>query len=430
MIVADLVPTNTAMPGDKRKRYGFRVKMDESDPDNRVEYILDAVGMTPAHMNFGTGSGDDADGSFDYGSWKDVWFVRDNYPVMLKFDGTEDYRLKPDDYSKKANDTSESDVSKKEYQGNAMAAIPLCWVKRYQEDGYQYVIICEEQYDAGYKAYAHTRPDGTIAPVVYHAMFEGSFPNGSGEGEPKLRSIAGYDVYPENLKNATAEVTAAQLNNKEAGIWNVQTWALWSLLGDLLTLMSKSMNSQAKFGNGVTSGGNSNENGNHYGFVHCGSLNTKGQFYGKGNSDTTTAVKVFHIENLWGNRWNRIAGLLYINGIYRVKMTPEGKGYNLTGNGYVPAHEGIPTPASESGWQHETFESDFGRFPVSVNSSASETTFETDYFWWNNANIRVPLVGGSCCDGAKCGARCLACSNVASLSFWSVGATLSCTSPS
>ncbi|MER8322359.1 hypothetical protein ABS243_19475, partial [Acinetobacter baumannii] len=61
--------------GQRPKRYGYRVKMDEPDTSARVEYIYDAVGMTPAYMDF-------AAGSFNYGSWKNVWFVRDNYPCM------------------------------------------------------------------------------------------------------------------------------------------------------------------------------------------------------------------------------------------------------------------------------------------------------------------------------------------------------------
>ena len=70
------------LQGQRPKRYGFRVKIAEPDPEARVEYIYDAVGMTPAAMNF-------SGGVFNVGSWADVWFVRDNYPAMVKYDGTE-----------------------------------------------------------------------------------------------------------------------------------------------------------------------------------------------------------------------------------------------------------------------------------------------------------------------------------------------------
>ena len=59
------------------KRYGMRINRLDSNPATRVTYILDAVGMTPAGMNF-------SGGGFDYGDWGEVWFVKNNRPVMLK----------------------------------------------------------------------------------------------------------------------------------------------------------------------------------------------------------------------------------------------------------------------------------------------------------------------------------------------------------
>lgn len=53
----------------KPKRYGMRINLLDSNPATRVKYLYDAVGMTPAGMNF-------AGGGFDYGDWGDIWFVR------------------------------------------------------------------------------------------------------------------------------------------------------------------------------------------------------------------------------------------------------------------------------------------------------------------------------------------------------------------
>ena len=44
----------------KPKRYGMRINLLDSNPATRVKYLYDAVGMTPAGMNF-------AGGGFDYG---------------------------------------------------------------------------------------------------------------------------------------------------------------------------------------------------------------------------------------------------------------------------------------------------------------------------------------------------------------------------
>ena len=39
----------------KPKRYGMRINLLDSNPATRVKYLYDAVGMTPAGMNFAGG---------------------------------------------------------------------------------------------------------------------------------------------------------------------------------------------------------------------------------------------------------------------------------------------------------------------------------------------------------------------------------------
>ena len=392
--------------GQRPKRYGYRVKISEPDPYSRVEYLFDAVGMTPAHMNYDRQE-------FDYGDWKDIWFVRDNYPCMVRPDGSEDYRLDPNDYTKRADGGGASGVTDTAQTSNAMAAIPLVWVKRYQEAGYQYVIFCEQQFDEGYKAYAHTRPDGTISKVAYHAMFKGSLVDG------KLRSIAGQK--PQGFSNATQELSYAKANGAK---WTIETWSLYSLIADLLTLISKTTASQAAFGQGHTEGGGSEAN-----FLDCGTLKDRGQFFGY--SDTAHAMKVFHIENFWGERRDRLVGLIYTNGAFRAKMTPEGAGYNFTGDGYTAIGKGIigQTENVGTGWQRDTEQTEYGRFPVGP-LTGSDATFETDYLIFNNANVTVACIGGARIGGSQCGARWLSVSDPAFSAMWGLGASLSLEDPS
>lgn len=391
------------LKGQRPKRYGFRIKITEPDPTARVEYLYDAVGMTPAAMNFTTGG-------FNYGSWKDIWFLRDNYPCMVNYDGTEAYKLNPDNYTLKASDGTASDVSNTAYGGNAMAAIPLCWVKRYEEDGYQYVIICETQYDEGYKAFAHTLSDGTIGKL-YMPMFKGSLI------ESKLRSISGQR--PQNTTTAEAERTAAKANG---AAWDIREWASWQLIGDLLVLISKSCNSQAAFGQGNTTSGSAAQY-----ILDTGTLNDKGQFFGY--SDTTHQVKVMHMEGMWGDRWDRIVGLMFSGGVFRAKMTPEGAGYNFTGAGYAAVDAGVTAGASGNGWQRETKQTEFGRLPIAP-FTGSEATFETDYFWWNSGIVAAAVVGGYCDSGAYCGCRSLCVDNPPSRAYWAFGASPSLKVPS
>ncbi len=399
--------------GQRPKRYGYRIKMDEPDTSARVEYIYDAVGMTPAYMDF-------AAGKFNYGSWKNVWFVRDNYPCMVKSSGVEDYQLDPDDYTKRADDPSAStDVASTSYDGNAMAAIPLVWVKRWQEDGYQYVSFCETQYDEGYKAYAHTRPDGSIAAKAYHACFKGSLVNG------KLRSIS--NQWPEYSTTAQQELDYAKANGSE---WNIRTWSLHELIADLLTLISKNMNAQAAFGTGCTTT-YVEDASQHYGMRICGSYATKGQFYGLGSSNTTGQVKVFHIEGFWGDRWDRLAGLIYESGVWKAQMTGEDGGYNLTGAGYTAVCHGVPHSGTDSfgGWQKEVKQTEFGRFPVG-ELTGGDQSYEADYHWANNHIVAICLAGADCANGFSCGPRCLGAGLAAGGAWWDLGASLSLVGPS
>ena len=385
--------------GQVPKRYGFRVKESESDPAARVEYLYDAVGLTPAHMNY---SGN----AFDYGSMADLWFVRDNKPYMVKSDGSVDYQLDPNDYTKKAVGGAASDVANTSYDGNAMSGIPTVWVKRWHENGYRYVVFCETQYDEGYKAYAHTRPDGTIAPLAFGPMFEGS------NVSSKLRSLSGQ--HPFSGQNANTELSYAQANGSD---WTILTWAFWQLMMDLLTFLGKSCDHQGVFGQGHSTGGSSATD------LHdTGVLNDKGQFYGY--NTTTGDVKVFHMENvLWGDRWERIVGLLQDHGVYKVKMTPEDGGYNFTGAGF----ESIMRTVASGGWMKKGQETEWGLFPT--DAGGTEGYYDACYHYINTGVLSVPFVGGFCAYGSDCG-RYLAVDAAVSHTAWTFGASLFLQNPS
>lgn len=394
------------------KRYGVKINKNDSNPATRITYLYDAVGMTPAKMDF-------ANGTFDYGDWADIWFVKDNYPCMLKYDGTEDYKLNPNDYSLKADGT-ESDVANEDYAGNAMSAIPLVWISQYEFGGYEYIILCNVRYDESYHAYAHTRANGTIMNVKYISMFPGWYDG------VRLRSLSGKQ--PMAAKTASQEISFASANNQDgADIWRTRSWADRNLINCLLTVIGKSDGSQAVFGQGRTSGYVEDASVDPYhGVQVTGTLNDKGQFFGY--STTTQDVTVFHIEGWWGNIWDRIVGCISDAGKIKVKMTPP---YNLTGAGYIDT--GIVwTTNSEnhatSGYTKSTKMEHFGRIPTALGGSSS--TYLCDYFWINTDGVRVALCGGACSYGALCGAWCLYLYHAASHTTWTIGAALSCEQPS
>jgi hypothetical protein len=375
------------------KHYGFRIDQNNSDSDTCVEYLYDAIGMTPAHMDF-------TNDVFDYGSWQDAWFIKDAYPVALRFDGTEDYKLDPNDYAKKLDGTP-SDIYDSTYQGNFMMAFPRVWFKRYEVGTYNYIEVSNIQLDDDFKAYAHTDKDGALKDYIYLPLFKGAIVN------EKLRSIAG--VTPSGFTTAQQEITATSACGEGWQIWD---WLSREMICDLLVLISKSIDSQAKFGKGEESGYDASDTQT-YGKLTTGSLADKGMFFGYSNS--ISEVKVFGIEGFWGNRWDRVLGLLLVDGVWQTKVSPP---YNLTGSGYT-VHGDFILP--NSGYLKTTQSSEVGSIPKSTDGAAS--TYYADYFYQSASGIRVSLCGGACSSGSLCGSRCSNVNVTAPASAWNIGAS-------
>ena len=378
---------------EKPKRYGMRINRLDSNPSTRVTYLFDAVGMTPAGMNF-------SGGGCDYGDWGDIWFVKNNRPVMVRTDGTVDYELNHENHALKLDGTP-SDIANTSYGGNAMSEIPLIWVKRWSKNNYDFVVFCETQYDDTYKAYAHTDADGNILPVTYFPMYEGAVINN------RLRSLSGQT--PTTSMTDEQETTAAKQNGER---WDKQSYSEINLMYEMCTLISRSTNSQGKFGAGCSTADN---------FLKTGTLNGKGQFFG--STGTTAAVKMFYCENFFGNYWKRLRGLLLINGIYYVKAVPP---FNVTGEGYI--NTGMTVTGTSGGYiSRMEMAADVGRIPTVV--SGSETTYECDGCWFNATDIRVALFGGCRSYGSRCGLSFWYVSNLASDASTSIVASLSCKPP-
>ena len=357
--------------------YGFRITKAEPNPSTRVEYLHDAIGLTPASMNFGTGN-------FDYGGWQQ--FCEDiNRPVMLNYDGEVVYELDRADQTLKA-DGSASDVANASFAGNAMAEFKKLYVHRYEDATHEYVLISPLQINENYKALAHTDASGNEKNAFYYAMYEGTFT------DPRMRSIASGTPFVS--QTATTEITRAVANG--SGWWTI-TKSQWDLVNDLMTLISKSTDSQASFGNG-NSGGAS--------YLNAGTLVSSPQF--KGFSTNSQAVKAFYIENMWGNYWQRMAGLLLsIPGKVLTKMvppypTPSGDTVDLTG--FIDT-DVTPTGTSGGYLKDAKFSNDSGFIPVST-TGGSATTFHACGLWYTaGTTVKYAFVGGNRDGAARCGGR-------------------------
>jgi len=375
------------------KRYGFRRAKANSDPTARIEYLFDAVGLTPAAMNFGTGV-------FGYGSWQT--FVEDvSRPVMLKLDGTVDYELSRSDFTKKSDGITASDVSNTAYVGNAMIEFKKYkWVKRYEDATYEYVIFADGQYDDTYNAYAHTNALGTVKPAFYWGAFKGV------NVSSKLKSFADQTIMVSQTRNTEAAYAAAN----GGGYYTIYKSG-WDYICDLLTLIGKSDSAQSVFGGGRNGSASA---------LATGTLKAQPMF--KGYSDNTSDVKVFGIEGFWDNIWEGMAGLVF-NGNIRTKMVPA---YNFDGAGYTET--GIVPSGTSGGYISSAGVNDVSGFVPKV-ASGSASTYYCDGLWYNNAQVDYAVVGGLWTDGLLDGPRSVDLGDLASLTYVALGSRLSYINP-
>ena len=397
-IVESIKALGLRINADKRV-YGFHIDSADSNPSTRVRYLLDAVGMTPAKMNFTAGT-------FDYGSWADAFFMP--RPCMLKYDGTVDYYLNENDYTKKADGT-ESDIASADYGGNAMMewgdGTNLIWWKIVPDKGNNKsasIYIANYKADDDFVCYNHIDKDGNVKAHFYTAIY-----NGSLDSSNRLRSISGQTVM--KIKTATQEMSYANANGSG---WDIETYVDRMLISFLLILISRSTNSQACFGDGMSQNAWQETL-----LLQTGTMNTKGLFWGE--STGKLGVKVFGMENFWGNQWRRTAGLMLANGITKAKLTPP---YNTDGSGYKTISSVAPSGTSGGYIKDIIFTKD--GFAPSV-ASGSESTYYCDGLWYNNEITSFALFGGTLNDGRSCGSLYVGLDGAPSSAGWYIGASSS-----
>lgn len=421
----ELAKTDTLLVFEKKPItvYGFHINSNESNPSNAVTYLEEAVGLTPAFMNYSTNT-------FNYGSWENAFFMP--RPCMLKSNGEVAYYLNPNDYSKK-EDGSASDITNASFDGNAMMEWgqngKQIWIKKVADAGNKNsvsVYIADSQADEDYHAWSFIDKNGNLKEHFYTPIYQGSLISN------KLRSLSTQNL----MESTTAEQEINYATANGSG-WNTEVWCDLELIQDLLVLMSKSLDTQTAFGMGNCNGYNSSASSMnsgfeyHYGMLKPGSMNTKGLFWGKNTSVNTngqrTGVKVFGMENLWANQYRRFAGMINDNGIIKIKKCygiSDGSttaNYNLTGSGYI--NTGV-TPTGSSGGYINKMDYSVGS-NIPSTASGSETTYFCDVMYFSNSDIRYAFLGGVCHNGVGAGAFFFGLSNAASSAGWVRGAALS-----
>lgn len=396
--------------------YGFRINQASTvtSPDDMVTaipspaYELSNAGykdtFKPAHMDFDAGV-------FDYGSWsgKEFFFPRS---CALGYDGVVDYYLDENDESKMESG-GKSDYNNSDYSGNIMVEFgrddKKIWVAYITDGDVTDIYIADTQIDSNFHAWAFN------AGKANHFYISKYF--GSNDGT-RMRSISGLA----NKYSITAQQELDYAAANGTG-WNTVTKAQWDLLGDLCVLLSGTLNSQEAFGLGhVNTGWHSKYEG-----LEPGSLDGKGMFWGEKTG--LMGVKVFGIENPWGNLWRRIAGWMQdASGNTLIKLTlgtddgSTATAYNITGDGYLKIAEG---PSIAGYISKVKFDSRGFRYPIEASGSAS--TRYCDYKWTNASAVTYARVGCSWDYGLRGGVFVAALNAAPSTADFYFGSSLSYT---
>ena len=406
-IIANMIDNETSCTIKDYRVYGFKLDQNESDPSSMITYIEDNENYHSAYMNYSTDM-------FDYGDWKDAWFIKNLKPCMLNYDGTVAYELDKNDYSLKADGTA-SDIANDSFGGNAMVGIPKVYWKIVDNgDDTANIYFCDKKVDDDFVCWSHIDNNGNEIDYCYMPIYNGSNVNSV------LRSLSSKS--PIHTQTGTTEITYALANNKtEDIIWYTEVFSDRMLVNLLLLLIGKSTDTQTVFGNGHYTGGSSASN-----LIMTGTMNKKGLFWGTNGTDY--GVKVFGMEHWWGNQWRRIAGWINDKGNQKIKMTygqSDGStvdGYNTDGSGYISI---VCTPSGTSGGY-------ISKMTVTKNSliptiaSGSATTYYTDGLWFNNSQVDYALVGGASADRLNVGALYSALNADVSKANWNDGAAVSC----
>ena len=224
----------------------------------------------------------------------------------------------------------------------------------------------------------------------------------------KLRSLSGKE--PTVSKTLGAFRTLAQANgapNGSGGSGYDQSGFYQLVFRQAMFILKyKTLDSQSAVGNGIVSGDKQN----------TGGTETEGLTFG----ETTGKIhmKLFGIEDFYGNVWQRIDG--YWSDASRNACTAT-QGFNDTGSGYT--NQGQAATADQTyGWLTKVSGTSEKGFTAVSTANGSETTY-----WCDASELpasRLPVFGGSWFFGSSCGVFCLVVNNSASNANYDIGSRL------
>lgn len=216
--------------------YGFDIDTADSNPSTRVSYPSDVDNADFTPFSSYTDSGEPI-----YGDWN---LVAGHHfmpkPCMLKYDGTVDHYLNPNNYDLK-EDGSASSVADALFEGNAMMEWPKIYTKRWDTtdaDGNTiYHFRCSDiKIDDDWDCWCNYDVNNNEIDHFYTAIYSGGI-----DENDRLRSLSGSAWVVDNADEINAMYTYAGNNSMGGGNdWTISMLSDTLLIWDLRIMLQKS----------------------------------------------------------------------------------------------------------------------------------------------------------------------------------------------
>lgn len=278
------------------KIYGVKIDTTNSNPETSVTYTDDALGLTPKSAVFDTFFG--------------------HKPCLFKNGAVVGY-LNPNDFTKFVDETT-ADITTGD-AGDVMIEFPRRGLKIETVGTDLFVKMTDNPNDVNFEYNAHQRG---VADKDY--FYLGAY-KGFKDASSKLRSLSGKT--PTVTQTIATFRTQAQANGagyEQSGFYQLVFRQCMYLL------KYKNLNSQTALGRGYVDGNSA--------AIVTGGTNPKGMDFGE--TTGKLQMKLFGIEDFWGNVYEFIDGL--VTNVSRQILTANSS-FNNTGSGYVNNGQGATT---------------------------------------------------------------------------------------
>ena len=347
-----------------------RIDLANSNPSSCISYQDDAVEMTAKSSD-----------------WDDFF---GHYPVLLK-SGVEVGKLNPNNFAQ-FEDGSAADITSGN-AGDVMIAFPRRGVKISTSGNILTISMTDDPDNSDFTYYAHTRGT-TRKEVFYLGAYKGYV------ASSKLRSLSG--------KTPTASQTIGTFRTQaHANGTGYEQSGFYQLIFRqcMYLLKYKNLDSQSALGQGYVGGS---------AVANTGATNTRGMDYG--TTSTTTQMKLFGLEDFWGNIWEWIDGIVTDSTRNILTATDN---FNDSGSGYKNQGQGATSNIGNYMSKPQgTTKTGF----LAKEVNGSESTYFCDYTYLYASCVAV--FGGHWNSAANAGAFPLSVDDAASYSDAHIAARL------